>query len=93
MSDPRPRSRATVAKLAMHCVLAGLLVAVLLFPAVGGAGMLTGRLSDTVAQDSAQVLGGEAPLVTTMVDASGTPIAWLYEQRRWSCPAIGSPTP
>ncbi|GJJ16347.1 MULTISPECIES: transglycosylase/D,D-transpeptidase PonA2 [Mycolicibacterium] len=87
MSDPRPRSRATVAKLAMHCVLAGLLVAVLLFPAVGGAGMLTGRLSDTVAQDSAQVLGGEAPLVTTMVDASGTPIAWLYEQRRWVVPS------
>ena len=70
----------------MHCVLAGLLAAVLMFPVVGGVGMMTARLSDTVAQDSAEVLKGDAPLVTTMVDASGKPIAWLYEQRRWVVP-------
>ncbi|MDV3127983.1 transglycosylase/D,D-transpeptidase PonA2 [Mycobacterium sp. 21AC1] len=87
MSDPRPRSGATVAKLAMHCVLAGLLTAALMFPVIGGVGMLTARLSDTVAQDSAQVLQGDAPLVTTMVDTSGHPIAWLYEQRRWEVPS------
>ncbi len=83
MSDPRPRSWATVARLAAQCVLAGLLTAILLFPVVGGAGTLTARLSDTVAQDSSAVLGGEMPIVSTMVDAAGTPIAWLYEQRRW----------
>jgi membrane peptidoglycan carboxypeptidase len=87
MSDPRPRSGATVAKLAVHCVLAGFLTAALLFPAVGGVGMLTSRLSNTVAQDSAQVLQGDAPAVSTMVDAAGTPIAWLYEQRRWVVPS------
>ncbi|MGV9798085.1 transglycosylase/D,D-transpeptidase PonA2 [Mycobacterium sp. NPDC003449] len=87
MSDQRPRSRDTVAKLAMHCVLAGLLAAALMFPVAGGVGSLTMRLSDGVAQDSSQVLQGEAPIVTTMVDAEGTPIAWLYEQRRWVVPS------
>lgn len=87
MSGPPAGSRSTVAKLAMHCVLAGLLVAVLMFPVVGGIGIITARLSDTVAQDSAQVLEGDAPIVTTMVDASGQPIAWLYEQRRWAVPS------
>jgi membrane peptidoglycan carboxypeptidase len=87
MSDPRPRWGATVAKLATHCALAGLLTAALLFPVVGGVGMLTSRLSHMVAQDSAEVLQGDAPSVTTMVDAAGTPIAWLYEQRRWVVPS------
>src|SRR4051812_41003494 len=87
MSDPHPVSGATVAKLAMHCVLAGFLTAAVLFPVVGGIGMLTSRLSNTVAQDSAEVLQGDAPSVSTMVDAAGTPIAWLYEQRRWVVPS------
>ncbi|MEX3650024.1 biosynthetic peptidoglycan transglycosylase, partial [Mycolicibacterium porcinum] len=87
MSGPPEGSRSTVAKLAMHCVLAGLLAAVLMFPVVGGVGIMTARLSDTVAQDSAQVLQGDAPVVTTMVDSSGQPIAWLYEQRRWAVPS------
>ena len=62
-------------------------MAALIFPAVGGVGIMTARLSDTVAQDSAQVLKGEAPVVTTMVDSAGTPIAWLYQQRRWPVPS------
>lgn len=87
MSGQPPWSRSTVAKLATHCVLAGLLAATLMFPVVGGAGIMMARLSDTVAQDSAQVLQGEAPIVTTMVDINGKPIAWLYEQRRWAVPS------
>ncbi|ART67624.1 penicillin-binding protein [Mycobacterium dioxanotrophicus] len=83
MSDPGPRKWALVARLAWLCMLAGVLMAALLFPAFGSAGMLAGRLSDAVAQDSSEVLDGEAPIVTTMVDAAGTPIAWLYDQRRW----------
>jgi membrane peptidoglycan carboxypeptidase len=87
MSDPRPGWGATVAKLATHCVLAGFLTAALLFPVVGGVGMLTSRLSNIVAQDSSEVLQGDAPTVSTMVDAAGKPIAWLYEQRRWVVPS------
>ncbi|WP_158240384.1 transglycosylase/D,D-transpeptidase PonA2 [Mycobacterium hubeiense] len=87
MSEPPPRLRATLARLAMHCVLAGLLVAALLFPLVGSAGMMTSRVSATVSQDFDQMLKDEAPIVSTMVDAAGTPIAWLYEQRRWVVPS------
>ncbi|KWX22319.1 penicillin-binding protein [Mycolicibacterium wolinskyi] len=87
MSDQRPRSGATVAKLAMYCVLAGFLVAALLFPVVGAAGMLTSRVSETVSEDFAELLEGEAPVVSTMVDSAGNPIAWLYEQRRWVVPS------
>ena len=29
-------------------------------------------------QDSAQLLEGEVPIVSTMVDAAGNPIAWIY---------------
>ncbi|MBU9765681.1 penicillin-binding protein [Mycobacterium sp. TNTM28] len=68
-------------------MLAGLLVATLLFPVVGGVGIMTARLSDTVAQDSAEVLQGDAPIITTMVDITGQPIAWLYDQRRWLVPS------
>ena len=62
-------------------------MAALLFPVVGGVGMLTTRLSNTVAQDSSEVLQGDVPTVSTMVDAAGNPIAWLYEQRRWVVPS------
>jgi membrane peptidoglycan carboxypeptidase len=39
-----------------------------------------------VANGSAQVLEGDVPAVTTMVDARGTTIAWLYSQRRFEVP-------
>ncbi|WP_158241031.1 penicillin-binding protein, partial [Mycolicibacterium goodii] len=87
MSGPPRRSGETVAKLAMHCVLAGFLAMLLLFPVFGGGGMLVMRLSDQVAQDSELVLEGEVPIVSTMVDAAGEPIAWFYQQRRWVVPS------
>ena len=37
-------------------------------------------------QDSAQLVEGEVPIVSTMVDAAGNPIAWIYTQRRWVVP-------
>ena len=75
-----------VAKLALCCVLAGVLVAALLFPIVGGAGLLPNPAAAVGAQDSAQVVQGDMPIVSTMVDAAGNPIAWLYTQRRWQIP-------
>jgi len=79
-------TRGIVAKLALYCVLAGVLVAALLFPVVGGAGLLANQAADVGAQDSAQVVQGDMPIVSTMVDAAGNPIAWLYTQRRWQIP-------
>jgi membrane peptidoglycan carboxypeptidase len=83
----RPPTRTTVAKLAMWCLLAGVLVAALLFPVAGGLGLASNRASEVVASGSAQLVQGEAPAVSTMVDAAGNPIAWLYSQRRWEVPS------
>jgi membrane peptidoglycan carboxypeptidase len=81
-----PAIENTVAKLAFACLLAGVLVAAFLFPVVGGAGMVVNRALDMAGQDPAQLVQGEVPVVSTMVDAAGNPIAWLYTQRRWEVP-------
>jgi hypothetical protein len=46
----------TLAKLALACVLAGMLVAALMFPIVGGVGLVVSRASDVVVQDSTQIV-------------------------------------
>jgi membrane peptidoglycan carboxypeptidase len=82
------RATATAfAKLLVACLLAGLLAAGLMFPLVGGAGMVVSRASDSVVRESAQLVQGDVPIVSTMVDAAGNPIAWLYTQRRWVVPS------
>ncbi|WP_428364135.1 transglycosylase/D,D-transpeptidase PonA2 [Mycolicibacterium sp.] len=84
----RRRAKAmAAAKLAGCCLLAGLLLAAMMFPFVGGAGTAVLRVSASATDESADLLKGEVPVVTTMVDAAGTPIAWLYEQRRWVVPS------
>ncbi len=83
MSEQRA---AKPAKLILYVLTAGLLLAALAFPVVGGAGALANRLSDRTAQLSAQLLEGDVPIISTMVDAAGNPIAWIYSQRRWVVP-------
>ncbi|AKK29742.1 transglycosylase/D,D-transpeptidase PonA2 [Mycobacterium sp. EPa45] len=82
----RPPAGATIIKLAWCCLLAAVILAALLFPVVGGVGLISNRASDVVANGSAQLVEGEVPAVTTMVDAKGNPIAWLYSQRRFEVP-------
>jgi membrane peptidoglycan carboxypeptidase len=79
----RPPVAVTVIKLAWCCLLASVLVAAFLFPVVGGVGLVSNRASDVVANGSAQLVEGEVPAVSTMVDAKGNTIAWLYSQRRF----------
>jgi membrane peptidoglycan carboxypeptidase len=86
MPERQPASRAVV-KLAWCCLLAGVLAAALMFPLAGGIGLLSNRASDVVANGSAQLLEGDVPQVSTMVDAAGNPIAWLYSQRRFEVPS------
>ena len=86
MSEGQPTG-ATVFKLAWCCLLAGVVAAGLMFPLAGGFGLLSNRASDVVANGSAQLLAGDVPQVTTMVDAAGNPIAWLYSQRRFEVPS------
>src|ERR1700687_3140936 len=82
MSEGQP-TRATIIRLVGCCLLAGVVAAGLMFPVAGGFGLLSNRASEVVANGSAQLLSGEVPQVTTMVDAAGNPIAWLYSQRRF----------
>ena len=86
MSDQPSARRAIIARLALHCVLAAVLVTALVFPLAGGAGLVAMRVSDSVRTDSTQMAAGEVPVITTMVDVTGKPIAWLYAQRRWPVP-------
>ena len=77
----------TVIKLAWCCLLASVVTAGLMFPVVGGFGLMSNRASDVVANGSAQLVEGEVPQVSTMVDAKGNVIAWLYSQRRFEVPS------
>jgi membrane peptidoglycan carboxypeptidase len=77
----------TASKLAGYCLLAGVLAAALMFPFVGGVGLISNRAADVVANGSAQLIEGDVPQVSTMVDAEGNPIAWLYTQRRFEVPS------
>ena len=85
MSERQP-ARITVVKLAWCCLLAGVVAAALMFPFAGGIGLMSNRASDVVANGSAQLIEGDVPQVSTMVDAAGNPIARLYTQRRFEVP-------
>jgi membrane peptidoglycan carboxypeptidase len=83
----RPPTSVTVVKLAWCCVLAAVVAAALMFPVAGGVGLMSNRASEVVGYGSAQLLEGDVPQVSTMVDAAGNPIAWLYSQRRFEVPS------
>ncbi|HEY3708741.1 MAG TPA: transglycosylase domain-containing protein, partial [Amycolatopsis sp.] len=69
-------------KLIGLCLLAGVLVAGILFPVVGAAGVASNQASDTVEQTSTDLADIPPPLVTTVTDSAGKPIATLYDQYR-----------
>src|SRR6195952_138720 len=83
----RPPVALTLLKLAGCCVLASIVATALMFPFAGGIGLMSNRASEVVANGSAQLLEGQVPAVSTMVDAKGNTIAWLYSQRRFEVPS------
>ncbi len=83
----RPPAIITLLKLAGCCLLASVVAAALMFPLAGGLGLVSNRASEVVANGSAQLLQGEVPAVSTMQDAKGNVIAWLYSQRRFEVPS------
>ena len=87
VSERYPPARPALVRLALFCLLAGVLTAGLVFPFVGGIGVASNRASESVAQGSADLLADDVPAVSTMVDAAGAPIAWLYVQRRFEVPS------
>ena len=69
-------------KLIGLCLLAGVLVAGVLFPIVGAAGVMSNQASETVEKTSSDLADIPPPLVTTITDNAGKPIATLYNQYR-----------
>ena len=76
------RVRDGIFKLFGLCVLAGVLVAGLLFPVAGSLGVISNRASDAVNSISSELITQQPPLVTTITDRAGTPIAYLFDQNR-----------
>jgi membrane peptidoglycan carboxypeptidase len=64
------------------CLLAGVLVAGMLFPVVGALGVASNRASDTIDSVSADLVATDPPLISTVTDSKGRPIAYLYDQYR-----------
>jgi membrane peptidoglycan carboxypeptidase len=69
-------------KLLGLCLLAGVLTAGMLFPIVGALGVVSNRASDAIDSVSANLVAADPALVTTVADANGNPIAYLYDQYR-----------
>ncbi|WP_439031377.1 penicillin-binding protein [Gordonia terrae] len=69
--------------LAWASLLAGVLVAGLLYPVASGIGVVSNRAAAAVENVSSELLNGTLPEVTTMTDADGKPIAVLFDQYRY----------
>ncbi|WP_312872846.1 transglycosylase domain-containing protein [Kibdelosporangium persicum] len=69
-------------KLLALCVTAGVVLAAILFPYVGGIGVAANRVSDTIAAVPADLVTAQLPLGSTILDRNGNPIAYLYDQDR-----------
>ncbi len=86
MGRGRQRLRA-VGRLGAACVGAGVLVAAMLAPVGVGLGVLSNQVTGSVgaiaaSADGGQLLAAQVPLVTTVLDRTGAPIAMLYDQYR-----------
>ncbi|XVS64758.1 transglycosylase domain-containing protein [Actinosynnema sp. CA-299493] len=87
------RARNGVLKLLGLCLLAGVLLAGMLFPVVGSLGVVSNSASDTVDSISADLVTTDPPLISTITDKDGAPIAYLYDQYRvLVTPEMISPT-
>ncbi|WP_243867211.1 penicillin-binding protein [Actinophytocola oryzae] len=64
------------------CLLAGVLVAGMLFPVFGAMGVASNQASETIDSVSADLVTTDPPLVTQITDSQGNPIAFMYSQYR-----------
>ncbi|OLT48425.1 penicillin-binding protein [Saccharomonospora sp. CUA-673] len=76
------RNRSGLLKMFGLCLLAGVLVAGVLFPVAGLAGVISNQASETVESTSAELADEPPPQLTTITDKNGEPIATLYDQYR-----------
>lgn len=77
----------SVGKLVATCVAAGVVAAGAMFPLAGAAGLASNKMADSLAGTSADLIKGDLPSISTVTDAAGEPIAWLYDQQRVLVPS------
>jgi membrane peptidoglycan carboxypeptidase len=68
------------------CVVAGLLMAGILFPVVAGIGLASNEATDTVNRVSSNLVQSQVPVVSTITDKDGAPIAYVFDQNRFNTP-------
>ncbi|MDQ4118077.1 MAG: penicillin-binding protein [Actinomycetota bacterium] len=74
-------------QLAALIVVAGVLLAGMLFPVVGGAGILARQVAESAAETSGSIRSGVLPSASTVTDSSGAPVAYFYDRYRQSVPS------
>ena len=77
----------SLGKLVATCVAAGVVAAGSLFPIAGAVGLASNKMADSLAGTSADLIKGDLPSISTVTDAGGEPIAWLYDQQRVVVPS------
>ncbi|ASO21376.1 membrane peptidoglycan carboxypeptidase [Actinoalloteichus hoggarensis] len=76
-----------LSKLLGLCLIAGVLVAAVLFPVAAGFGALSNQAAETVNNTSAEFEERIPATITTITDREDTPIAHLYHQNRVIVPS------
>ncbi|GAB3698228.1 transglycosylase domain-containing protein [Corynebacterium nasicanis] len=73
----------SLANITAAAIVAGVAGAVALAPVAGITGVGVARTNETMQSNLADLTDGTTPGVTTITDATGQPMAWLYNQRRY----------
>ncbi len=68
------------------CVLGGVLVASLIMPVAVGAGAMVNNTSTALSRMSSHLAQRDMPLVSTVTDSDGAPIAYFYDDYRVETP-------
>ncbi|EFV14322.2 penicillin-binding protein [Segniliparus rugosus] len=74
-------------RLLCYTVLAGVLIAGICFPLIGGGALAAGGVATSIEKFAGDLLVGNVPGVTTILDNRGQPLAYVYEQYRIVVPS------
>lgn len=72
----------SLGKLVLSTALVGILIALAIAPIAGVSGVAVARTNETMQSDIQDLTSGDTPGVSTILDAKGNPLAYIYEQRR-----------
>ena len=73
----------SLGKLLLAIAAAALATALCLAPVAGLGGLAIARTDETMRSNLSDLTSGDVPGVTTVTDVNGTPMAWIYNQRRY----------